>query len=104
MFGYIPMRPHRLAGIRRALPIDMRLEITGKVLHCRHHRMHGIDAEATERAIRHIARELFQQVEVALVANAADDAFQRPGDAFDADATRHTLTASLFGERRSEEH
>src|SRR5215469_16257029 len=58
--------------------------------------MDGVDAEAAKRAVGDVVRELFDQVQVALRADAAGDAFERAGDALDANATGHALAAGLF--------
>src|SRR5207302_9701842 len=56
------------------------------------------DAEATQRAVGHVARELLQQREIAVHAETAGDAFERAGDALDADTAGYALATRLLSE------
>ena len=53
------------------MPIEMSLEIIGKILHRGHQWIHRVDAKSAERAIGHVARELLQEIQVDLVADTA---------------------------------
>src|SRR5260370_40248550 len=77
MLGSEAMRTHRKARARRAATFQMRLEIVGIILHRGEHGMDRMHAEATQRAIGHIAGEFLEQAEIAVGAEIADAPSQR---------------------------
>src|SRR5258707_690106 len=95
------MRTRGQAGAGRAAPFQVRREIVREILHRGDGRMRRVDAEATQRAVRHIVRELFEQGQIAVHADAAGNAFECASDALDADTTGHALAAGFFGEVRA---
>src|SRR5260221_2339040 len=85
VLGHIAVRPDGDARSSRAAPLQVRREIIRKVLHRGVERVDRVDAEAAERPIGNVARELLQERQITLSAQVAHDALQRASDALDAE-------------------
>src|SRR5689334_18053448 len=74
VFRVVAMRAYRRADACGAASLQMRAEVVAEILHRRDDRMHSVDAEAAQRSIGHIMRELVEQRQVVLRPQRADDA------------------------------
>src|SRR5579875_1277245 len=76
----------------------MHSEMIGPVAFRRLERVGSLDAEAAERAFRHIVSELVQQRQVALNTQITDNTLKNTGDSLDAQAARNTFATGLVVE------